>query len=303
MLPLRALYSLCLAPCAVYCTQVEDGDAGHIFAAVSVAANHKPVGMDGGNAAVIKIRKSDMRIAGVHFFTSADNMAYTLAMDAGFIYSGQYTYPGRIVKIDKRTMKVANTLVLAPGSNDVRWIFKDATNPRVLYALTNTQPGGVLRVDMDNMKLLRSSTLNSGCDNPLAGVSSVFDRDFLYIGTNTVPGRVIKVAKDTMQQVAELPLSAGEDTIVSLQSDAVYLYVATYTKPGFVVQIRKSDMRAVGKLPLSIGEDKITAMVHGKEHLYAATDTVHGRLVRLQGFRSWPLKAPSQPEVKASVVP
>ena len=168
----------------------------------------------------------------------------------------------------------------------------------------NTKPGSVLRVDMDSMKLSHRSTLRAGNDNPLAGVCGVFDREFLYVGTNTRPGRVIKVAKDTMQQTMALTLSAGEDTIASMQSDAVYLYVATYTKPGFVMQIRKSDMRVVGKLPLALGEDKITALAHGEDHLYAATDTMPGRLVRLEGFRYWPLKKPvPQPEVKASVVP
>jgi hypothetical protein len=277
--------------------QVEAGDAGHIFAAVSVASNFRLA--KGGSAAVIKVRKSDMSIVGTHAFSTADNMAYSLAMDAAFVYGGQYTYPGRVSKIDKRTMTVAGALTLPTGMNDVRWLFKDTTNPRMLFALTNTQPGHVARVDMDSMKLLRHARLNDGCNNPLAGVSGAFDPNFLYVGTNTRPGRIIKVAKDTLQQVSDLPLSEGENTVVSVQSDAASLYVATYTKPGFVMQIRKSDMRVVGKLPLAIGEDKITALVHGKGHLYAATDTVQGRLVRLKGFRYWPLKsASSLAEVK-----
>ena len=125
--------------------QVEAGADGFVYAAVSLVAKSLNVG-HASVAAVLKIRKADLQVVGVHKFDQSSNMAYSLAMDADFLYSGQYTYPGRIVKMAKDSMSVASTLVLEKGQDDVRWIFKnqDSSSQR-LFVLTNTAPGIVLR--------------------------------------------------------------------------------------------------------------------------------------------------------------
>ena len=204
--------------------QVEAGADGFVYAAVSLVAKSLNVG-HASVAAVLKIRKADLQVVGVHKFDQSSNMAYSLAMDADFLYSGQYTYPGRIVKMAKDSMSVVSTLVLEKGQDDVRWIFKnqDSSSQR-LFVLTNTAPGIVLEVDTAGaMKVLGSGqSLGTGYDHPLAGVAGDFDEDFLYAGTNTYPGRVVKVSKRTLRPVSTLTLPKGHDTVVALQSDGVF---------------------------------------------------------------------------------
>merc|ERR1711871_152122 len=61
--------------------QVEAGADGFVYAAVSLVAKSLDVG-HASVAAVLKIRKADLQMVGVHKFAQSSNMAYSLAMDA-----------------------------------------------------------------------------------------------------------------------------------------------------------------------------------------------------------------------------
>merc|ERR1711871_283773 len=244
-------------------------------AASSTAGDNKLV--------LLKIDKG-LALQKIYDYPEDENVPYAMEVDDEFVYTGQYTFPGRVVKLRKSDLSVQGELELQAGEDDVRQPESDPTDPddKYIYANTNTVPGRILKIRKADMAVERSLTLAQGEDRPLAGIE--LDPEFLYVATNTVPGRVIKIRKADMTQIASLTLNQGEDQVSGLESDRQYIFVACYTSPGIIVRVRKSDMSRVQAITLQPGEDKLTAIVSGLHHLYVGTFTNPAQLIKLEGF-------------------
>jgi hypothetical protein len=247
---------------------------------VFVAVSSKDVGHP---QLLLKISKG-MTMEKVYEFAEDANVPYALEVDDAFIYTGQYTFPGKVLKLRKSDMSLVGSLTLQSGEDDVRQLESDPTDADDLYiyANTNTVPGKIIKIRKADMQVESSLELSAGADRPLAGIE--LDPTFLYVATNTSPGKLVKINKVTMTEVASLTLNQGEDMISGLESDRQYLFAACYTSPGVIVRVLKSDMSRVQAITLGAGEDKLTGIVSGLHHLFVGTFTSPAQLIELEGF-------------------
>jgi hypothetical protein len=240
----------------------------------------------GSNHSLVLSSVSNDMVMGtdIFLFDTDDNVPYALEADSQFLYAGQYTYPGRVLKISMDTLKLEKRLVLEQGVNDIRQLEVDITDPydQYIFANTNTKPGIILKIDKTNMTVVNKLELDAGEDYALAGL--VPDLHHLFIGTNTAPARIIQVDKNTMQRVNALTLVEGQNNIAAMTADAQYLFAALYTKPGKIVRIKKQTLSTVETITLETGEDYLTTLTHGLSHLYASTYTNPAKIIEVFGY-------------------
>jgi hypothetical protein len=261
-------------------------DEPHVFITVTQKVSATAGTGSDSAAGDILLLKMDHKLTQLNSFafTNGDNVPFGMEIDNNFIYTGEYTLPGRVLKIYKSNLTLAARLELQDGENDIRQLESDPTDPndRYIYANTNTDPGQIIKIEKANLNVVQRLTLNSADAYPLAGIE--LDKKYLYVGTNTQPGRVLKINKDQMAVEDEVVLPEGDNNIAALESDKEFLFVACYTKPGRVVRISKRNMQRMDHVELPSGVNELTALAHGAAHLYAATYTNPGKIVELWGY-------------------
>jgi len=79
--------------------------------------------------------------------------------DEDFLYAGTNTYPGRVVKVSKRTLRPVSTLTLPKGHDTVVALQSDGV---FVYAATYSKPGHVVQIRKADMRIEAQLTLTQG---------------------------------------------------------------------------------------------------------------------------------------------
>jgi hypothetical protein len=236
--------------------------------------------------ALIKLRKKPLGMERAIVLPRTDGVVYSLLADKEHLYCGTYTFPAKIIKVDKSSMKKVQEIVLHSGMNDVRTLVGDATdqNDAYLYALTNTAPGQVVKICKKTMAVEKVATLNAGENNLLAG--TVVDSQHIYVASSNTPGTIIKLKKDTLARAGRFVME-GAGFITSMVADEVSIFAVTYTMPSLVVQVQKKSMTKQTALmlqgPHSMLSKSSALSVAGK-YLIVGTDTSPAYLCKLSGY-------------------
>lgn len=251
-------------------------DAEHVYVTAAVGEAWK----------MYKLDKTNMDPVCVYSYNGPEeNIPYSMQHDDEYIYTGQYTSPGKIVRIRKDDcQRHGEALTLLAGENDIRAMeFNADVDKDYLFANTNTAPGHVVKIDLKNWKRDSAATLNQGENFLLSG--SEQDADNVYVGTNTQPGRVIKIAKEGMTRVGAVTLEAGENSIIAMDSDNTHIYAPTYSTPPSVVRIRKDLMERVDAIQLPAEYSAgISALTHVGGNLIAGIDSAPASFSAISGY-------------------
>lgn len=250
-------------------------DADHVYMTAAVGQAWK----------MYKLDKKTMTPACVYDYEAHENIPYSMQHDDNYVYTGQYTSPGKVVRISKDGChRHGETLELGEGENDIRAMEFDAAHDADhLYANTNTAPGRVVKIDLTSWARASAVTLNDHENYLLSG--SEQDADHVYVGTNTRPGRIVKIAKATMTRVGGVTLKSGERSIISMDSDGTHIYAPTYSTPPSVVRVRKENMEREDaiKLPSSFTAG-ISAITHVGGNLIAGIDSAPASFGAISGY-------------------
>jgi hypothetical protein len=258
-------------------------DATHAF----VAAKHHVSSTQTENV-VLKIDKGQMTMESTSRFVieHADNLAFSILEKDDFVYVGVYTFPGRVLKVNKASMELSARCILSQDSNDVRAMSFDHTNPGILFAYTNTIPGRVAKVNLATMEEVTHIELEAGQNSLLSGYDQ--DGTHVVVGTATSPAQIVQLRKSDLATTAAVTLAHNQDMAISIATDAVFTYAGLYTSPARVVRLRNSDLGEVQAFEIA-GSDKITALVipdassGAGDKVYIGTDTSPGQIVEFVG--------------------
>jgi len=255
--------------------------------ALAVDATHVYVtAQQGPTNVLLKVSKDTMTVESAFHLVASDNVAYSVLERGDFIYLGLYTFPGKVLKVAKSTMTLAGSCTLSQGSNDVRSMEFDRTNPGVLYANTNTSPGRVVKVHLDTMSEVAHAELEIDQNQLLSGYDQ--DGTHVVVVAATSPARIVQVRKSDLVTTQSTILHDTENMAITLAADSQFTYAGLYTSPARVVRMRNSDLGELQTVDI-VGSDKVTALVippaasGAGDKVYVGTDTSPGHIIELVG--------------------
>ncbi|GAA1730627.1 hypothetical protein GCM10009809_27740 [Isoptericola hypogeus] len=170
--------------------------------------------------------------------------------DGRYAYYGTHSLPGRVVKVDLRTMQRVGAIELDAADSVHRSAVVDPEG-RFAYFGTRGSPGRVVKIDLESFELAGSITLAPG-ENDLRSALIDPDGRFAYFGTGTSPGRVVKVDLRSFERVGATPMASGENSLAeaAISPDGSTAYFATYTLPTRVVKVDLGSMERVEGLTM-----------------------------------------------------
>jgi hypothetical protein len=122
--------------------------------------------------ALLKIDKS-MNVIKEMPFEKTEPIAYSLAVDEKYIYTGHYSFPGKVCRTEKSLSdKPMECVSLNNGENDIRQLELDPHDPldEFIYANTNTAPGVIVKIRKATMKREAFVKLSLTEDYALSGI-------------------------------------------------------------------------------------------------------------------------------------
>jgi hypothetical protein len=240
----------------------------------------------GSTGALIRLNKSPLSMEKAIVLPRTDGTVYSLLVDNTHLYCGTYTFPAKIIKLDKSSMRKVQEITLQEGMNDVRTLVGDPTDEadEYLYAMTNTAPGQVVKIRKTTMAVEKVAVLKAGENNLLAG--TLVDSQHVYVASSDTPGTIVKLHKGTLARLASYTLE-GAGFITSMVADEFSLFAVTYTMPSLVVQVLKKGMTKQTAImlqgPHSMLSKSSAVSVSGK-YLFVGTDTSPAYMCMLGGY-------------------
>jgi len=235
-----------------------------------------------------KIKSILLRMAGVPFLShlygtfepnktltldTDENSITSIFSDGTYLYSGLYTTPGKIVKIDLSSFSKVSTLTLDTDEYDVTSLFSDSI---YLYAGLDTTPGKIVKIDLSSFSKVSTLTLDTG-ENFIQTIFS--DGTYLYAGLRTAPGKIVKIDLSSFSKVSTLTMDADEYYVQTIFSDGSYLYAGLDSFPGKIVKIDLSSFSKVSTLTLDT--DSVYSLDTDGSYLYASLFTYPGKIVKI----------------------
>jgi hypothetical protein len=108
---------------------------------------------------------------------------YAMLTDENSVYTADTGSPSVVLKMDKRTMSIVQSLKLNTGEDDVRTLVADEWHPMEehLFACTNTVPAQVVKIHKATLSRTGALTLGAGQNSVISG-TEIAD-GFLYVST------------------------------------------------------------------------------------------------------------------------
>jgi len=156
------------------------------------------------------------------------NFLYCLTHDGECLWTGSYTDPGRLFRVDPVDGSYDEIVLPEVPNHAVRAL---AVTPDALWIGLYTVPGRVVRIDRST---LRQHPIDLGDRNMLC-TSAVYDGRFVWLGLDTMPARVVRLDPETLE-FDGFDLWPDSSCVRGLTFDGRSLWLGLYTEPGELVR-------------------------------------------------------------------